>query len=209
MAYSNSEQIFMDVLGGRSPSPFEQKQIDALLAILQRAGFVVDEPSNAAHVTLLAWGWARETGRGDVLTALHNNNQAIDVKMDVRMATIHQSIEKLHCLVDIVRELKDSPQPTVSLDSKSVAANIIQSMPPPTANISIDTSVLKEAVMESVSKLWLILAGVGLVVCFWAGMEWAQHQIQPVIGQLQLQISQMQTQNQQLINKLSDGHHAH
>ena len=207
MAYSNSEQIFMDVLGGRSPSPSEQKQIDQLLAILSRAGFVVDEPSNAAHVTLLAWGWARETGRGDVLTALHNNNQTIDT----RMAAIHQTIEKLHCLVDMVRELKDRPQPTptISLDAKSVAADIIQSMPPPTANISIDTSILKDAVMESVSKLWLVLAGVGLVVCFWTGMEWAQHQIHPVIGQLQLQISQMQAQNQQLINRLSDGHHAH
>ena len=205
MAYSNSEQIFMDVLGGRSPSPSEQKQIDALLAILQRAGFVVDEPSNAAHVTLLAWGWARETGRGDVLTTLHNNNQAIDAKM----ATIHQAIEKLYGLVDMVRELKDRPQPALSLDTKSVAAAIIQSMPPPTANISIDTSILKDAVMESVSKLWLVLAGIGLVVCFWTGMEWAQHQIQPVIGQLQLQISQMQAQNQQLINQLANKHHAH
>ena len=199
MAYSNSEQIFMDVLGGRSPSPSEQKQIDVLLAILQRAGFVVDDPSNAAHVTLLAWGWARETGRGDVLTVLHNNNQTIDA----RIAMVHQAIEKQ------LRELKDRPQPTVSLDTKSIATAIIQSMPPPTAKISIDTSILKDAVMESISKLWLVMAGIGLVVCFWGGFEWAQHQMHPVLEQMHLQISQMQAQNQQLINRLSDRHHAH
>lgn len=198
MSYSNSEQIFMDVLGGRSPSPSEQKQIDALLTILARAGFVVDDPSNAAHVTLLAWGWARETGRGDVLTALHTNKQAIDA----RIATIHQAIEKFNGLVDMVRELKDHPQPALRLDTKSIATAIIQSMPPPLAKISIDTSILKDAIVDSISKLWLVLAGVGLVICFWGGFEWAQHQIQPVIRQLQ-------AQNQQLINRLSDGHHAH
>ncbi len=196
MAYSNSEQIFMDVLGGRSPSPAEQKQIDQLLNILTRAGFVVDDPSNAAHVTLLAWGWARETGRGDVLTALHNNNQAIDT----RIATIHQAIEKQQGLVDMVRELRNRPQPALSLDTSSIASAIIESMPPPTAKIGIDTSILKDAIVDSISKLWLIIAGVGLVVCFWIGMEWEQHRIQPMIGQLQ-------EQNQQLINKLS-GYHA-
>ena len=197
MAYSNSEQIFMDVLGGRTPSPSEQKQIDALLAILQRTGFVVDEPSNAAHVLLLAWGWARETGRGDVLTALHNNNQAIDA----RIATIHQAIEKQQCVVDLLRELKERPQPALSPDTNSIAAAIIKSMPQPTASIKIDTSILKDAIIESLSTLWLVITGVGLVVCFWIGMEWEQHQIRPVIGHLQ-------EQNQQLINKLSNGHHA-
>ena len=75
-------------------------------------------------------------------------------------------------------------------------------MPLPTASIKVDTSLLKDAVMESVSKLWLLIAGVGLVVFFWAGMEWDQHQLAPVIEQLHLQ-------NQQLINKLATGHHAH
>ncbi|OYV42150.1 MAG: hypothetical protein B7X10_06865 [Burkholderiales bacterium 21-58-4] len=109
MAYSNAEQIFMDVLGGRSPSPSEQLQIDALLAILTRAGFVVNEPSNAAHVTLLAWGWARETGRNDVLTALHNNN----LVLDARFGAIHQEIEKLQGLPDLVRKLGDHPLPVL------------------------------------------------------------------------------------------------
>ncbi len=198
MAYTNTEQIFMDVLGGRSPSPSEQKQIDALLAILMRAGFVVDEPSNAAHVTMLAWGWARETGRNDVLTALHGNRQ----DMDAKITAIHQGIERQLGVIDMVRELKDRPQPSPSVDTDSIAAALIKAMPPPTASIKVDTSLLKNAVMESVSKLWLLIAGVGLVVFFWAGMEWDQHQLAPVIEQLHLQ-------NQQLINKLATGHHAH
>ncbi|WP_031595354.1 hypothetical protein [Ferrovum myxofaciens] len=198
MAYTNTEQIFMDVLGGRSPSPSEQKQIDALLAILMRAGFVVDEPSNAAHVTMLAWGWARETGRNDVLAALHGNRQ----DMDTKITAIHQGIERQLGVIDMVRELKDRPQPSPSVDTDRIAAALIKAMPPPTASIKVDTSLLKDAVMESVSKLWLLIAGVGLVVFFWAGMEWAQHQLAPVIEQLHLQ-------NQQLINKLANGHHAH
>jgi hypothetical protein len=172
-----------------------------------RAGFVVDEPSNAAHVTLLAWGWARETGRGDVLAALHNNNQAIDA----RIAAIHQAIEKQQCVVDMVRELKERPrpQPTASLDTDGIAAALVKAMPQPTTSVKMDLSLLKDAVMESVSKLWLVIAGICLVVCFWAGMEWAEYQLKPMLGQLQLQIQQMQSQNQQLINKLSAGHHAH
>ena len=195
MAYSNAEQIFMDVLGGRSPSPSEQLQIDALLAILTRAGFVVNEPSNAAHVTLLAWGWARETGRNDVLTALHNNNLVLDARFDA----IHQEFKKLQGLHDLVGKLNDRPLPV--LDTQAVATALLQAMPAPTVADKIDTSILKGALTESVSKLWLIVAGAGLALCFWGGMKWAQHQVNPVLEQLQ-------AQNQQLINRLSGEHHA-
>ncbi|MBW4049732.1 MAG: hypothetical protein HIU89_17990, partial [Proteobacteria bacterium] len=62
MAYSNSEQIFIDVLG-RSPTEPEWKEIHALLGTATRAGFAIDDESNAMHVALLAWGWARGIGR--------------------------------------------------------------------------------------------------------------------------------------------------
>ena len=202
MSYTNSEQIFMDVLGGRSPSPSEQKQIDQLLAILSRAGFVVDDQSNAAHVTLLAWGWARETGRGEVLTALHNHNLVIEEKL----GGFHQAVEQR--MDALFRDLENSPQPAPSLDAHSVAAAIASAMPQPVTSIKVDTSILKDALLESVSKLWLIMAGVGLVACFWAGMEWKQHQSQQILGQLQHQIEQLQDQNLQLIKTLA-GHHAH
>ena len=202
MSYTNSEQIFMDVLGGRSPSPSEQKQIDQLLAILTRAGFVVDDPSNAAHVTLLAWGWARETGRGDVLAALHSHNRAIEEKLGGFQQAVEQRMDALFL------DLKNSPQPAPSLDAHSVAAAIASAMPQPVTSIKIDTSILKDAILESVSKLWLIMAGVGLVACFWAGMEWKQHQSQQILGQLLRQNTQLQAQNEQLVKALAS-HHAH
>ena len=69
MAYSNSEQVFMDVLG-RLPAEDEWKEIRSLLGIMQRAQFEVDDPSNIPQVTLVAWGWARSTPRADVLAAV-------------------------------------------------------------------------------------------------------------------------------------------
>ena len=198
MAYSNSEQIFMDVLGGRSPSPAEQKQIDALLAIVQRAGFIVDDPSNAAHITLLAWGWARETGRNDVMAALHGNKQ----DMDAKITAIHQGIEQWRRIADLVRELKDRPQPAPIVNVDGIAAALQKIMPQQTGSLKIDTSILKDAFKESVSKIWLVVIGVSLVSSFWAGMEWQQQQLTP-------QINQLQTQNQQLINRLANASHAH
>jgi hypothetical protein len=213
MAYTNSEQIFMDVLGGRSPSPSEQKQIDALLAILMRAGFVVDEPSNAAHVTLLAWGWARETGRGDILNTLQVFNQQIDSKV----AQIGQSIEQLKTALPPPVQPMDTdalakkitailPVQNPTIDTTGIATAIAAAMPQPTASIKMDMSVFREVIMESISKLWLIVAGIGLVIFFWAGMEWTKHQIQPVVEQLRQQVHQMQAQNQQLIDKLASWH---
>ena len=55
MAYSNSEQIFIDAVGAL-PTEDQWKDIRSLLGILSKAGFEVDDPSNAPHVTLFAWG---------------------------------------------------------------------------------------------------------------------------------------------------------
>lgn len=114
-----------------------------------RDGFVVDEPSNAAHVAMLAWGWVRETGRNDVMAALHVNRQ----DMDVKITTIHQGIERQLGVINVVHELKGRLQPTPSIDTDSIAAAFIKAMPPLTASIKVNTSLLKNAVMESVSKL--------------------------------------------------------
>jgi cell division protein FtsB len=196
MPYTNSEQIFMDVLGGRSPSPDEQKQIDALLAILKRAGFVVDEPSNAAHVTLLAWGWARETGRGDILNIL----QGFNLQIDNKIAQIGQSIEQLKTITESM------PVQNPDIDTTGIATAIAAAMPQPRASIKMDMSVFREAIMGSVSKLWLIVAGFGLAIFFFAGMKWAEHQIQPLVAQLRQQVQQVQAQNKQLIDKLAGWH---
>lgn len=194
MAYDNVDQIFIDVLGGRSPSPAEQAEIDHLLTIVQRAGFVVNDPSNAAHITMLAWGWARETIHSDVLAALHTSRK----EMDDRISVIREDIAQWQSIGDMVRELSDrlQPAPAAAIDMDAIATTIRQSMPQLAASVKLDMGMVKNAIMDSVSKLWLIVAGIGLTVSFWGGMEWQQHQLSPMIGQLQLQ-------NQQLINKLS------
>jgi hypothetical protein len=170
VAYTNVEQIFMDILGGRLPSPAEQREIDSLLGIVQRAGFVINDPSNAAHITMLAWSWARETGRSDVLAALHNNRQDIDAKI----TAIHQGIQQQREIIDMVREMKDcQPPSTAPFDTESVAAELAKSL---RQSIKPDSTILKTAILESISKLWLIIIGISLVLSFWLGMELAQYQ---------------------------------
>lgn len=195
MAYSNSEQIFMDVLGGRSPSPGEQKQIDALLAILQRAGFMIDDPSNAAHITLLAWGWARETGRGEVITALHNHQQNTEAKFDA----IRDAVDQTQSLVEQIRSLNNRPPPEINVEH--LASALQQRMPAQASTVRLDLSILRDAFRESINKAWLVAIGLGLVIAFWTGTEWQQHVLSP-------QIIQLQQQNLQLVNKLADTHHA-
>ncbi len=214
MAYSNSEQIFMDVLGNRSPSPSEQKEIDALLAIVQRAGFLIDDPSNAAHITLLAWGWAKQTTRNEVVAALHSHHQEVAASV----ASIQKSIEKSQqpqpapvlnverMVSALIQELKNNPQPAPVLDVATVASALQAHMPQQT--VKLDLSILRDVLHESISKIWLVVIGIGLAISFWGGIAWQQHLAQPVIEQLQQQIQQTRQQNQQLIDKLS-AHHAH
>ncbi len=202
MAYDNVEQIFIDVLGGRSPSPKEQVEIDNLLAIVKRAGFIVNDPSNAAHITMLAWSWARETGRSDVLTTLHNSRK----DNNDSLSALRQDMVQWQSIV--VRELSNRPQPTAYIDMDAMVTAIRQSLPQSITTVKIDMTVLKEAIKESVSLLWLMLAGIGLAVSFWGGIAWKQHQLKPVIGQWQIQNQQLQSQNQRLINKLSAIQHA-
>ena len=67
--YSHSERIFIDILG-RLPSEDEWLEIRSLLQVMEKTGFAPEDPSNAAHVALFAWGWAHSTRRADALAAI-------------------------------------------------------------------------------------------------------------------------------------------
>jgi hypothetical protein len=54
----NAEQIFLDALG-REPTAEELQDIRLNLWMLTRAGFAVDDPSNAPFIAPWAWMWAR------------------------------------------------------------------------------------------------------------------------------------------------------
>ena len=167
MAYSNSEQVFMDVLG-RLPAEDEWKEIRSLLGILQRAGFSVDDPSNAPHVTLFAWGWARSTPRADVLSA-------------VKAA---------------VMELGTAGTPSPDLTPVLSAVQGLQIAAARPVTVKIDEGIVSEAVAralrEPISLTSMTILGLVIVVALFVGSWWGKHQLEATV-QMQQQIIQKLT----------------
>jgi hypothetical protein len=168
MAYSNSEQVFMDVLG-RLPAEDEWKEIRSLLGILQRAGFSVDDPSNAPHVTLFAWGWARSTPRADVLAA---------VKAAVmELGTADMASVDLTPVISGLRGLQEAAARPVSVtvDEGVVRAAVREAV----------TSALR----ESISLTSMTILGLVIVVALFVGSWWGKHQLVATV-QMQQQMIQ-------------------
>ncbi|CUA96405.1 hypothetical protein [Thiomonas bhubaneswarensis] len=160
MAYSNSEQIFIDAIGAL-PTEDQWKDIRSLLGILSKAGFEVDDPSNAPHVTLFAWGWARSTGRADVLAA---------VKAAVLESAGSQAPSTLPADFGPVLE----------------ALTALRAAP-----VRIDLGVLRDALRESISTIWLLAGGLLLAFAFWAGMLCGQREMLPLLAAKQQTIDQL------------------
>ena len=112
MAYSNSEQIFLDVLG-RSPTEAEWKEIHALLGAATRTGCVVDDESNAVQVVWLAWGWVRGIGRADVLALLRGSLLDIDTALDDVRKNMDEAIKSLQDSLNAIVE-RTSTQPATA-----------------------------------------------------------------------------------------------
>ena len=171
MAYSNSEQVFMDVLG-RLPAEDEWKEIRSLLGIMQRAQFEVDDPSNIPQVTLVAWGWARSTPRADVLAAVKaavlESGKADAVAVD------------LTPVIAGLRELQEAAARPV--------------------NAKVDEGVVRAAVREAVTSALrepislasMALLGVVIAVALFVGSWWGKHQLEPTV-QMQQQMIQKLT----------------
>lgn len=49
--------------------------MDSLLGVLKKTGFQPDDPSNAAHVLMLAWAWSHGTSRAEVLDNWYSGTQ--------------------------------------------------------------------------------------------------------------------------------------
>lgn len=163
MAYSNSEQIFIDAMGAL-PTADQWKDIRSLLGILSKAGFEVDDPSNAPHVTLFAWGWARSTGRADVLAA-------------VKAAVL---------------ESAGSQAPsTLPADFGPVLEALTALRAAHAAPVRIDLGVLRDALRESINTIWLLAGGLLLAFAFWAGILWGQHEMLPLLAAKQQTIDRL------------------
>ena len=171
MLYDNSEQIFISAMGGRTPSEAEKKEMDSLLGVLKKTGFQPDDPSNAAHVLMLAWAWSHGTSRADVLKLLAEAKSDMDKTVsEIRTAAL---------------TFREAP-PTISIDPESVAKAMYEKLP---TRIAVDFEVVRTALRESFSVLGIVVASVGVGVFFWLGTLWGQHQTDPEVSVLKNQIS--------------------
>ena len=176
MAYSNSEQIFIDVLG-RSPTEAEWTEIHALLGTATRAGFAIDDESNAMHVALLAWGWARGIGRADVLALLRGSLLDVDTALGEVRKDLSEAVKSLQESVNTLAE-RTSTQPTTAaapqINPEELAAALGPFLHAPsqvTQHYDVGDSV-KDALHKTFKWTWVAGAiAIGLFVSvFWTRM---------------------------------------
>ncbi len=176
MAYSNSEQIFIDVLG-RSPTEPEWKEIHALLGTATRAGFAIDDESNAMHVALLAWGWARGIGRTDVLALLRGRLLDVDTTLGDVRKDMGEAIKGLQDALKALVERTSTPPATASVlpvNPEELAAALGPFLHAPaqlTQHYDVGDSV-KDALHKAFKWTWVAGAiAIGLFVSvFWTRM---------------------------------------
>ena len=152
--YTRAEQLFMTVLGDRCLNETEKLERDSLLGVLKKAGFEPDEPSNAAHVLMVAWSWAHGTSRADVLKLLYESK----IDLDNAVKDINAAAQFVH----------ESPS-TASIDAESVARAVQEKLP---TRIALDLEQVKAALRDSFSILWAVGAGVLMGVFFWFGTQY-------------------------------------
>ena len=176
MAYSNSEQIFIDVLG-RSPTEPEWKEIHALLGTATRAGFAIDDESNAMHVALLAWGWARGIGRADVLALLRGRLLDVDTTLEDVRKDMGEAIKSLQDSLNPIVERTSTHPATASapqINPEELAATLGPFLYAPaqvTLHYDVGDSV-KDALHKTFKWTWVAGAiAIGLFVSvFWTRM---------------------------------------
>ena len=176
MAYSNSEQIFIDVFG-RAPTEPEWKEIHALLGTATRAGFAIDDESNAMHVALLAWGWARGIGRADVLALLRGRLLDVDTTLEDVRKELGEASKGLQDALNALVERTSTQPATASaqqINPEELAAALgpfLQAPAQVTQHYDVGDSI-KDALHKTFKWTWVAGAIViGLFVSvFWTRM---------------------------------------
>jgi len=137
----NAEQIFLDALG-REPTPDELQDIRLNLWMLTRAGFAVDDPSNAPLIAPWAWMWAR----------LPRPDQPRAAPAAPSPAATEDSQAVIETIEAIPRDIP------AKLDPSTLAAAIAERFPPLIVQHRIDGSALTRTLRESFTLLWVWLA---------------------------------------------------
>ena len=179
MAYSNSEQIFIDVLG-RSPTEPEWKEIHALLGAATRTGCVVDDESNAVQVVWLAWGWVRGIGRADVLALLRGSLLDVDTALDDVRKDMDEAIKGLQDALNALVERTSMQAATASVlpvNPEELAAALGPFLHAPaqvTQHYDVGDSV-KDALHKTFKWTWVAGA---IAIGLFASVFWTRMYIQ-------------------------------
>ena len=179
MAYSNSEQIFIDVLG-RSPTEAEWKEIHALLGAATRTGCVVDDESNAVQVVWLAWGWVRGIGRADVLALLRGSLLDVDTALDDVRKDMDEAIKGLQDALNALVERTSMQAATASVlpvNPEELAAALGPFLHAPaqvTQHYDVGDSV-KDALHKTFKWTWVAGA---IAIGLFASVFWTRMYIQ-------------------------------
>ncbi len=89
MAYSTSQQIFLDMRGKTPLNEREQEEVNLILGTLARAGFPIEESSSSPLVAICAWVWARVVGRADVIAGLR---ETVESTVQPQIAALAEQI---------------------------------------------------------------------------------------------------------------------
>ena len=149
----NAEQIFLDALG-REPTADELQDIRLNLWMLTRAGFAVDDPSNAPLIAPWAWMWAR----------LPRPSQAQAAPSAPSPAVTEHSQTGVDTIEAIAQEIP------AKLDPSALAAAVAERMPPLIVQHRIDSNVLTRTLRESFTLIWVWLAAFAIGLA--GGLGW-------------------------------------
>lgn len=185
----NAEQIFVDALG-REPTADEVRDIRLMVWMLTRAGFAVEDPSNAPFIVPWAWIWARLPQPADSHAVLTAAGQAI-------AAHGQQGIEKIEAIA------RDLP---AKIDHRAIAAGIAQFMPPFVVHNRIDASVFRAALRESLSLIWVSLAAACIGLAGYTGWHYSELHERAALAPLMAQQAAELHRLQQLIDRLTTPH---
>jgi hypothetical protein len=182
----NGEQMFIDALG-REPTADEQQDIRLNLWMLTRAGFAVEDPSNAPLIAPWAWIWARLPRPADARAALIAASQEITERNQKGIETIEA----------VAKELP------AKIDHRAIAMGVAQAMPPFVVQNRIDGSVFTTALRDSLSLIWIWLAAVCVGMAGFIGWHCsALHERTALASMMAQQADQLRRQ-QQVIDRLT------
>lgn len=183
---TTGEQVFIDALG-REPTSDELQEIRLSLWMLTRAGFAVDDASNAPLIAPWAWIWARLPRPMQVHAALDAARREIAALHSEGIGTIEAAVKEI----------------PAKLDHGALAGGIVERMRPLVVHNRIDGSLFRTALRESFSLLWVWLAAVCVGAAGIAGWHLGMLHVQAVLAPQIAQQGQALHREQQLLDRLT------